>query len=544
MKRQLQTIILPLFFILTLGILLRYHALSPFNIYPDSYQSLIVAQNINTYHSVIGYLGPHGMLYPDFIGWTRPGFPLLILFITLFTNNIIQSAQTISFFLGVLTIPLSFFLTKTIFRSTRIGLCGALLLAISFHHSVWGGFIMTETTGIFFLTLFLLSFLKDIREINNKKTKNPHIRKEEIINGILFSLAVLTRYEYVLLLFPISMMLFLTKKQPLQRIIIFILTSFSIIALFIVILSPTLSFDIYLLKQIKHFWPLLLVYAIAFPLLIFLTKRLLQKIIDGLLYSLIVLFIASFFKDDLSGYNAFILLDFFLVGIFLIGTFFLRKIQPLLIVFILTAITIMGIVYYRVNPTMDRYLTHLIPFLLIPGSVALNKLFFIQKVNKWKILRQTLFISLILIQTLITYHGFRYLHDNSWFRQNYEETAAKKLEPYVSKNMLLITAQPEPYFLITGLSTRSIIDRYPFVIQDTISPKQQIVIINDMGMHTYFPQFTQYITKYLSTYQKETFWINERYHITHLSNKETVPVTIYVLSWKDFQTIIRQNKDN
>src|SRR5216683_4149347 len=91
-----------------LGAILRFSNLSPFNLYPDSYQNLIVAKNIADYQSVLGYLGANGMLYPDFFSWTHPLYPLFINLINVFVHTMIASARVIAFIAGIIAIPLSY----------------------------------------------------------------------------------------------------------------------------------------------------------------------------------------------------------------------------------------------------------------------------------------------------------------------------------------------------------------------------------------------------------------------------------------------------
>ena len=116
--------------------ILRFANLSPFNVYPDSYQNLIVAKNIIDYHSVFGYVGPLGMVYPDFFSWTHPVYPILIILATAITHNMTVSAKGIALIAGILVIPLTYIFIKRVFSSSTYGLAGALFLALSFNHPI------------------------------------------------------------------------------------------------------------------------------------------------------------------------------------------------------------------------------------------------------------------------------------------------------------------------------------------------------------------------------------------------------------------------
>src|SRR5882757_9649374 len=93
-----------LFFITLLGAFLRFHNLTPFTVYPDSFQNLIVAQNILHYGSVVGYLGKDGMFYPDFFMWTRPLYALLIDAVSFFGISLLLAARSTAFGLGIVSI--------------------------------------------------------------------------------------------------------------------------------------------------------------------------------------------------------------------------------------------------------------------------------------------------------------------------------------------------------------------------------------------------------------------------------------------------------
>src|SRR5579859_3537996 len=189
-----------------LGFFFRLNNLSVFNLYPDSYQSLIVAKNITMYHSVVGYFGPHGMLYPDFFMWTHPVYPLLINSINIPIHNMLATARLIALLAGIGAIPLSFFFIKRVFQSTPYGLTAAFFIAFSLNHTIWSGFIMTETTGVCMLLLFLLTFFA---RRTSQKFGDPLV----ILSGILFAIVVLSRYEYTVILFPLALYLFFNGKQ-------------------------------------------------------------------------------------------------------------------------------------------------------------------------------------------------------------------------------------------------------------------------------------------------------------------------------------------
>src|SRR5689334_18303883 len=84
-----------------LAALLRYFNLTPFTVYPDSFQNLLVAENLRTYGEVVGYLGKDGLLFPEVFSWSRPIYPLLINIVSFFGFSDFTAARVIAYVLGV-----------------------------------------------------------------------------------------------------------------------------------------------------------------------------------------------------------------------------------------------------------------------------------------------------------------------------------------------------------------------------------------------------------------------------------------------------------
>src|SRR5258708_2023545 len=188
------------------GILIRFINLSPFKVYPDSYQSLLVAENISHFHGVVGTFGNNGYIFPPFFMWTRSVYPMLINIVSYFLHNTTLSAQIISLVAGLVLIPISFFFLKSVFKSTSIAFSGLLLISLSFSLSVWGGFIMTETTGVLCMFLFLISFFYTL----TVRSKSIFF---DVLTGVLFAISVFTRYEYDILILPIFFLI-LFHRHP------------------------------------------------------------------------------------------------------------------------------------------------------------------------------------------------------------------------------------------------------------------------------------------------------------------------------------------
>src|SRR5438552_3353566 len=77
-----------------------------------------------------------------------------------------------------------------------------------------------------------------------------------------------------------------------------------------------------------------------------------------------------FLLYELSAIRNFLVSDILLFFLFLVGitVLFKTRTKISLIWFVLFSIVLLEIIYHKINPDMQRYLTHLIPFLLIPAS--------------------------------------------------------------------------------------------------------------------------------------------------------------------------------
>jgi hypothetical protein len=547
MKEKILLMVIILF-----GIFLRLNNISPFKIYPDSYQNLLVAKNITDYQGVVGYLGTNGMLFPDFFTWTRPAYALLINFFTFFTKDMTLSGQIIAASLGIMAIPLTYFFVKQIFHKHSYGLAGSLILALSFNHTVWGGFIMTETSGVFFMLLFLWSFFATLPQ----KTRFGNPR--DFLTGFLLALTIITRYEYIILIFPIIFLGVATNRFVIPR-LINIFCAFLICIAFVTLqLFPLESSFAVIFTEIPNMLTILGFLIILFFLLTVIIKlfpKLSFHILQQNFYRVSLLFLWSvailiilqiIFEQNIFLWDEFYFLRNFVINDFLISIF--SFIGLLLMfqnsqfrnygIFILFALVTLGFVYYKVNPEMERYLTHLIPFLLIPASYG-----FVEILRQKKPAITVIIISLLILQAINTYQGLRPSQASSWFRISYEEKAAQKIKPYLpqEQDLLLIVSLPEPYYYHLGVSTHSISNEYPYIYIDEALDKQTVFLVLDMPMYEIFPKFSTFITNNLQEYKLTEFWVQENYHYIDTTYKEKSPVTVYKMTLKELKNKIKES---
>lgn len=492
---------------LLVGFFVRYSALSSYIFYPDGYVQIIVAENIKNFGGVIGTLGNGGMLYPDFFGWTRPIYPILILVFDFFYGNIIPSARTVSFLLGLFAIPLAYLYVRKALTSKLAGCVGAILLAISWNHAVWGGYILSDTTGVFFLLLFLVCFFSITRsqsEIGDYK---------EILIGVVFFLAILSRYEYALLVIPVLYLLYNSVENRKQ----FIVRFFNILA------GAFLTFSVF------YYW--LSPFSIASGA----TSQ-----VGSLLSSLGTL--------NLTALTKFVLTDpiIFFFGICGLFWMFYKNEMRHLAVFSAFSILLLEIIYYQINPEMQRYFVHLIPFILLPASYFAVVITEQININSKKM--AYIIIPLIMLvfgwQIYYTYVGLHKEDDGIWFMAGYEELASKRFAldnaETATQNSIVIASFPEPYFLFNRQSTQSITDSHPFIYISGVPSNTLIYIVEDEGMRKVFPVFTKFLDSEMQDKITYTFPIDAMYRYGGDIESVYDPVIVYIISLNDLKLYIEK----
>jgi hypothetical protein len=533
-----------------LGIGLRLSNISPFKFYPDAYESLLVSENIWNNHSVFGTLGTNGMVFPDAFPWTRPGYPLLINLLKLISLNTEQSAQIVAIGTGILAIPLAYFFIKQIFTSRLVGICAALLLAISFNHVVWGGFIFTETTGVFVMLVLLCLVVKS--------EQRPLYL--DVLAGIIFGFAILTRYEYIILSIPVIIYFLPFKKNVLSILTIFSSTIFilSIVGSILFPFEITISL---IISQVLNMLVLAGIIIFVFSIILFFRKYLfitvnkLHKKITFIFIGVSIFFIfvllqpfalsIPFFSHELYGFRNFILDDFLLVICSIIGFYNLVKNrqQKSLAVFVGLSVFVFFIIYHKLNPEIERYFAHIIPFLLIPASWGLCLVWkWIQTRNYSQKFTQGVLIIvclIILTQGIISFFGMKLRNNGEWFTVSYEEVAAKKVASlYNDSHAFFLVSFPEPYYFFSRKPVYSIVNHYPFIYIPLKLQNDDIYIIQDEGMREIFPAFSSHLTSDMKQFKIRSFYTHAIYHYIAISKKENKPVNVYKIKIKTLQAKI------
>ncbi len=509
MKKSLISIILGI--ITLIGIFLRFNALSTYKFYPDSYVSLIVALNISTYHSVLGILGPHGMIYPDFFSWTRPLYPLLIDLFTLFTHNLDRAGHIVSFLSGVVAIPLCYLFISTALRSKRAGLFGAFMLALSYNHDVWGGFILSDTTGVMMLFLFLWLLFRRLEKEEGITDSNQWANLDDLILSAVFAFTILTRYEYAVLVVPVVFLVYFKISHKKE---------------FFINIAASMS----------------LVFALAY-------STISPFVVNGSTENPIGSFASlnRFKHIDISAIKGFVLSDPLIAVLFMIGVYlFIRAFREkkYLLGFVGLSLLLLEFMYYQTNPGIQRYVIHLLPFLLLTASYAVHELSQMSRAFvRYGFI--ALFTLGCLWQGYFTYQGLHNRDNGVWFISGYEDATAQAVLPYVRSDDILITSFPEPYYLTTGISTQSVSDIAPFVYIPESEDTKDVLIVEDAGMHTVFPRFSSLIHLQLLKYKFKELPISSaifRYGDDITSTND--PIILYRMTLAELKSVIKMTNSN
>ena len=561
-----------LFLVSSLGLLLRIINLSKFNIYPDSYVFLLMTKNIVEL-SPVGSLGPNGMFNELQFGWiTRLAYPLLIIPLNAISHNLEFSARTVSIVLAVLSIPLIFLLVTKLFDSRRMGIVASFLLAISFTHVAWSGFVMAETTAIFFILLSLVFTVYGI-----KRASFDFGNFYDVLAGIFAALAIITRPEYFFLVLPILFLLTVDSKHYWGRVLTFLSSLFSLLT----IISVATYFMREQLSALPKVIPSYSALIIASTVLLLLITVLTRKKIGGRQKTLSVLkTIAAFFTLSLFVYvylqlifgekifpywsktltatRIFAQYDFLIVILGALGIVYLLfdKKYSHIGFFALLYIMPLAVLYNQVNPLSYRYSVHHLPVLIIAGSFLIINLADLIKrklQNASPKISSPIVSFVILLAVFVSLFQIKISADSmtGWIPEiSYEKKAAMKVakimeDKNIPKDTVLITFFVEPYYIYTNKSTGSVYLEYPYIPLKDFPSSKPILIVVDEALRDQRPSFAKFVKRNLSSFEVDRFWVGTPYALETYQKEEKEPVILYYLSGKKFTSMLSyKNRKN
>ena len=531
------SVFLILLLLVAIAALLRYHNISPYLIYPDSYQNLIVAENIRHGYGLVGRLGELGMWYPDTLWWTRPAYALLISLFSSGAGDMVGVAKTIAFVAGILLVPTVYVMLQKLWSNRAISLLGAGLVTISYAGTVWGGFVQTESLGILMMAAVLAVLFETTRKQNDGVT-------QFLALGSLFGLAVLTRYEYIVLTLPITYWLYQHRGNEWK--LQFGAAGagvFFVIALALFALGPV-PFTFEDVRASVQSFALPLVAVIFVLGAGIYTVQKVARIKKGLLASLpYILPLSAAAMLLVGGIGSFVSSDFLVCALGLYGM--VRLLQDhtyrAIGIFALLSITLLSAVYYEVNPDMQRYWTHTLPFLVLVaayGGYSLAEKVIRSESSSYRVALSSLAILALLLQTGLAWQGLHQFKDGLWFRPGYEEVAAQKVKEILPADVIIIAPTPEPYHLFTGRSVHSVALAAPYLYLPEKLDGKNVAVIDDESMRYYFPKFSTFAESSLQRYKTHQFFVGEPFRERNNVLTEKKPVTVYVLPLKNLKDAI------
>lgn len=536
--------------IITIGVISRLRHIFGFFIYPDSYYYLLLADNLNKHSSLFGRLGPKGMGFPP-LGYAsyKPIFPLFVAIADRLVKNLEFSGHFVVIVASVASIIITYLLLRNLFQSELAGSCGAILLATSYNHIFWSGFIVGDTLSVFFImTSFLFSF---------RKRQESYGNFTDFFAGTLLSFSILSKPTYIVILPALFLLMSKEfdwrKKRFLTFISGFLLTS----SLLVFLLFPP---PYMILKIASNLSKILLVVMlfmfIAVTVLIVREKRIQSKImiwlgyvskgVFVLLVSLpVFIYLANVILFPLLGqrfylgFHRFVERDPILAVLYLIGLcLLLFSSKRNLGLFCAANIAFLLVLYFQVETWESRYLIHLMPFLVMAASFGFMRsiYFFVEvyrKNSKWA--KASVSIILIFVTMIFWPYFLRVISpsSNKHLKTSYVREVARKasvsLSKY-SKNDIVIAALPWPYYFHLRFSTWGIDESQTNKALKYLPDDGHFLLISDLAMRYHFPRVAKKAKINYKEYIITKFSVGIPYQYAYFSVPEEHEVLIYRLS--------------
>lgn len=521
-----------------LGLVLRLGNLSPYLVYPDSYTSIVVADTIGRTGAVVANLGAGGLIYPDFFGWTRPGYPLLVALVHTMGFSLVEAGRGVALAAGVACVPAAAWLGFEVTRRRGAALAAAGLASISFASVVWSGFVLTETTGNLILLILLAATW-------HWRRRQPELLDpRDYLTGLLLAVAILTRYEYALIA-PIILLASGPRLSPSVRWLNIAGSAGLILGLAVLILRPFDPDPAYALSQVTSFIPIAIVGLVAGAVLLVLGRFVhlapqRARIVSLALFAAILAAAAVWASNGYPGLITFAQQDGLIVWLGLLGLILMlyRHHTRSAGWLILASIIVLAAAYFRVNPTMARYGTHLLPLLIVPASYLI--------LEAWDLRRRTIragaltiIAALALYQSYLTFGGLRSDQAGIWFKPGYEQTAALLAAPYIPEAAVIFTALPEPYFLSTTNSTQSFTDISPWIYAPGLDADTPVIVVVDQPLKDLYPEVYHSLTSAPPSSAEAIIEVSDPFRYITQTTLKPIPVTLYSTTLGGLQSALK-----
>lgn len=519
LKRNKVTII-TIIVIFAFGFIMRLKSITSFYLYPDTYRYLLGAQNILDSKAV-----------GSSEGIVHIGFSYLIALGSFITDNVETAARLVSFSAGVLTIPLIYYCAKKIFNSQNVGVLASLVFAGSFSHSTWSGFVLSETSAIFFLLLAWALLL----------------REKPFLAGLAQVISISCRMEYALLVLP-TLIFFLDFREKRGQLLRYLLG----LGVPSLVFVSFIKFNNLFIDRIISY-QLAIISSLIFSLLIFvlkgkrkanLTKITNLGLLMVLLYSLLLIptrMMGGFFPSDLwilKAWGDFALSDPILVYLGVAGLALVVWKKGNLVFFFLASTVPLFLAYQRINPISSRYLVHLTPILAMASGYFIVKAYksltlAAKKIRPIVFRPAVSFIFSIFIFAILL--PVKFVSAQWHPEENYEKLTAYRVQKIIEEYQLIdkasiITFSTDSYSFYTNLPTQKIEKAPPYFSLENVDPSSKMVlIVVDEAVRDQRSDFVDFAEESLKPYLVERSSINSNYFYANYSYFPDKPMEIYLI---------------
>lgn len=548
MNRPKRVIHAALLAVLVTGVWARLVHIYKFFIYPDSYYYLLLADNLRRGGRLYGRLGPRGMRFPP-IGSAifKPVFPALIALVDFATDNLEFSGRIVGIGASVGSILLIYLLGARLFGSRLTGLFSALLLAVSFNHIFWSGFIMGDSVSLFVLLAVLLAALRRDRP----EYGNPL----DFAAGFAFALLFLARATYVVVIPGLLWLMAAEYDWRKER----WLTALSagcaaLAAIALSMLPPVVQLMPVVWGAVPTLLGALVVIAVSGTGFL-LGRRLGLRIDSGpgrliadtaflLMIAAPVLAQSVFYP----GLHRFILNDPLLCVLGVLG-FVLVYYSPkrrLSIFCVLSSVLLLA-VYRRAAAWEWRYLVQALPFLILPGAWAAETI--LTTLAGYVSRRRTLarvgaFVGLAVIALSFGLTIKRSLTPaaGEFTTESYPARVSRLARPALarySQNTILITALPWGYYYHLRFSTWGFDERQPQKVLRYLPKKGPILVISDLPLTLQSPGIVQSLATLRNVRKVASFPMGPEFRWGRAGGPREHRVTIYELDYDQLAKAVR-----
>lgn len=529
--RLLNTRMLPAFLvplITLLGLLARLRHIFNFYIYPDSYYYLLIADNLRRHGVAYGTLGAKGMHFPP-VGSAilKPAFPFFVSVVDRFVDNLELSGHIVAVGASVLTIPIAFFLARRLFDSVTAGVAAAALIAVSYNHIYWSGFLMGDSLAVLLMFASLLFLLRE----DKPDYANPY----DFLAGIAVALALLSRLTYAATIPALAWLMVTEFAWSKERIATALSGSLFVLSAAALLILPPFPEILRLLVEVSSIILVTIgLLAVAAGVMLIgrryspgsgrgVNGRLARLGLTAALVLPGVLWLVSIAVSYLPGRSLFPgLLQFVsrdkLLAVAYLGGVVALAASPgrrLATVCAVNVLVLVGL-YYQVASWETRYLTHLLPFIVLPAAYGLAYLADGLRVAlpERRSMLAYAAASVLLILSAFSVRDSLTPSKGIFLKTSYHREVSRLARPTLSayhEDSVLLAVLSWPYYFHLRLSSWSIDVEEPGRMLSVLPNEGKFLIVSDAPLRQYLPSLAGDLAKSKSAKRVVGFSVSTPY---------------------------------